>query len=74
MAKIKTKKNPVDALVGMKNYDPANPTHASIVANAIIALSYCADTMAILLRRTGQTKLEDHKKTFDALDNSHHSQ
>lgn len=73
MAELKTKTdNPVDTLVRLKDYDPANPAHASIVAKAIMTLSFCTDTMAILLRRTGQTKLEDHTKTFDALDNSHH--
>lgn len=67
-----TNTNLVDRLVSLKEYDPTNPAHASIIAKAIMTLSYCTDTMAILLRRTGQTKLEDHRKTFDTLDNSHH--
>lgn len=72
MAQKSSEGNPVDDLVSLRDYDPTNPAHASIVAKAIMALSYCTDTMAILLRRTGQTKLEDHIKTFDTLDHSHH--
>ena len=62
--------NPVDSLVALKDYDPTNLEHASIIAKALLKLYYCADTMVLLLERTGQTDRKDHKKTFDGF-NTH---
>ena len=48
-------------------FDPTNPTHRKAVAAALRQLSYCADTMALVLEVTGARSRNDHNQTYDRL-------
>lgn len=62
--------NPVTDLVNLQSegVDLSDPKVASVVSNAIRTLSYCSDTMALLILRLngGKTPYPNIRSTFDS--------
>lgn len=67
MTEIHKDVDPIGDLLKIGNYDPTNPQHSAAVSTAFSLLSFCGDTMAIVLERTQRRSPIEHNKTYDGL-------